>query len=331
MVDVQSLERYFIEVLSEKVKMVPWEGKKDIPFFLRNLYEYFKFSLFGKSCLVFYSKDEGKITPSQVNKHYQLLQEKWTGSAIYVCPKVTSYNRKRLIQHKIPFIVPGSQMYLPDLGLDMREYFRKEVKKDVKKLSPSAQTVIIYALIHKENQRFIPSNLAKELEYSAMTMTRALDELKSIGIGEIFQSGKQRVLNLIGDRKELWQKAKPFMRSPVNKFVYIKYQKDKKKIKQLEVKSGLLALSFLSMLNPPKVPVFAISIEERKDLMHLKEYIEVPSLEDADIELEIWSYNPKLFAKEALVDPFSLSRCLQGNKDERVESALEIMMEKIKW
>ena len=38
---------------------------------------------------------------------------------------MASYERKRLIEQKVPSIVPGNQLYLPDLGLDLREYFRR--------------------------------------------------------------------------------------------------------------------------------------------------------------------------------------------------------------
>ncbi len=31
------------------------------------------------------------------------------------------------IAQKVPFIVPGNQLYLPDLGLDLREYFRQRM------------------------------------------------------------------------------------------------------------------------------------------------------------------------------------------------------------
>jgi len=55
----------------------------------------------------------------------------------------------------------------------------------------------------------------------------------------------------------------------------------------------------------------------------------LPSSEGALIELEIWQYNPNLFAKDGIVDPFSLYLSLEKVKDERVEAALAHMMEKI--
>ncbi|MCK7468892.1 MAG: hypothetical protein MZU91_12730 [Desulfosudis oleivorans] len=44
---------------------------------------------------------------------------------VYVTRTLASYERKRLIEQKVPFLVPGNQLYLPDLGIDLREYFRK--------------------------------------------------------------------------------------------------------------------------------------------------------------------------------------------------------------
>ena len=44
---------------------------------------------------------------------------------VYVTGALASYERKRLIEQKVPFMVPGNQLYLPDLGIDLREYFRQ--------------------------------------------------------------------------------------------------------------------------------------------------------------------------------------------------------------
>ncbi|GEM_PF-3944963 len=41
------------------------------------------------------------------------------------------------------------------------------------------------------------------------------------------------------------------------------------------------------------------------------------------MEIEIWKYDPELFAREGVVDPLSLYMSLKDTKDERVEMALE--------
>jgi hypothetical protein len=47
--------------------------------------------------------------------------------------------------------------------------------------------------------------------------------------------------------------------------------------------------------------------------------------------VEVWSYDPKRFAKEGFVDTFSLYLNLRNDQDERIEAALEEMMEKVEW
>jgi len=48
-------------------------------------------------------------------------------------------------------------------------------------------------------------------------------------------------------------------------------------------------------------------------------------------ELEVWSYSPELFAKKGVVDRFSLFLSMRENNDERIQSALEGMMEQVEW
>ena len=210
-------------------------------------------------------------------------------------------------------------MYLPTLGIDLREYFRK-MKTNKKNFSPATQAVVIYLLLDQKGNRLTPSELSKELGYTLMTMSRAFDELESAGIGKVSRKGKERWLLLERSKLELWKQAKSFMRDPVKKRIWAKGKKPK-------VQAGLSALAKKSMLAPPSVPVYAIGFEEWKKM----EVEELPFREDAAFELEVWYYDPALFAKKRCVDPFSLYLSLQETEDERVEAALEEMMEKVEW
>jgi hypothetical protein len=59
--------------------------------------------------------------------------------------------------------------------------------------------------------------------------------------------------------------------------------------------------------------------------------VEIPYKEEQTNELQLWRYNPKLITSEDYVDPLSLFLCFKEEPDERVQMALEEMMEKIKW
>jgi hypothetical protein len=116
------------------------------------------------------------------------------------------------------------------------------------------------------------------------------------------------------------------MCNPVKKRVWLRQNnKSREMIEKFGLISGLTALANYSMLNQPVIPVYAMDIKAWKKTGAIQE---VSSEEEADAQLELWSYNPKLFAQDGLVDPFSLYLSLQDVKDERVEAALEKLIEK---
>jgi hypothetical protein len=47
--------------------------------------------------------------------------------------------------------------------------------------------------------------------------------------------------------------------------------------------------------------------------------------------VQLWFYDPVLFASNGRVDSFSLYLNLRGEVDERVQGALEEMKEKVSW
>ncbi len=90
-----------------------------------------------------------------------------------------TYVRKRLIEKGISFVVPGVQMYLPALGMDMRSRAVRQKPLTVDRFSPATQVVLIYWLLGRIEGVVTPLELSKWLGYSAMTMSRAVDELEA--------------------------------------------------------------------------------------------------------------------------------------------------------
>jgi len=321
-----SLARYIKETLRIVVRPKNWKGAEMLPFFLRNLYAFYEVSILDTSCLAMAAKVEAEQTPATVHKHILQVQKKWDHEIIYVHPKITAYNRKRLIEHKLSFLVPGNQMYLPFLGIDLREHFKK-IRNIDPKCSPSTQAVVLYALLHGTEQGFTPKILADLLEYSPMTMTRAFDELETAGLGKITMEGRERVLRFDRNKKKLWKKALEFLRSPVKKRLWVKHFFNE----PLGVQSGLTALAHYSGLAEPVNPVFAMVGKKWKEIQNSNHVMALTIKEPDACELEIWSYSPRLFEKNGVVDCFSLYLSLETNDDERVESALEEMMEQVAW
>jgi hypothetical protein len=323
---LHELERYLHDALGVSVKTTPWSGVGQLPPVLRERYRFAKAELLGLRALLVIDANPEEQSPATVRKHLDMLQSKQPAELIYVRARVTAYNRKRLIEQKVPFIVPGNQMYLPMLAIDLREHFRR-IREEAPTFSPSTQVVVLHAMLRDAGQVLIPSEMAPLLGYSAMTMTRAFDELETAKLAEVTVRGRERCLRFIGDRREIWEKAQPFLRNPVSKRLFIR------RIHGAEgaTHAGLTALAHYSMLAPPAYTTYALSREEWKTLRQQHKIIEVP-VQDPDVsEIEVWWYSPARFAEHGMVDQLSLYLSLKADHDERTETALEEMMEKIEW
>lgn len=321
-----SVANYIKETLGIFVDLEPWERGNSLPFFLQNLYAFFQVSILNTPCLVMAPREESEQTPATVHKHILQVQNQWAHGVIYANKKISAYNRKRLIERKVAFIVPGNQMYLPPLGIDLREYF-KNIGHARPKWSPSTQAVFLYALMHDRKRGFNPKELAGQLGYTPMSMTRAFDDLGIAELGRIAMEGKQRVLRLDQNMKSLWEKALGFLRNPVKKRVWVKPFPNA----HLNVKAGLTALAQYSALSEPPNPVFALENKEWREFRSLNSIVELAISDLDSCQIEIWSYSPRLFAQNGVVDRFSLYLSLKNTDDERVESALEEMMEQVQW
>jgi DNA-binding MarR family transcriptional regulator len=324
--EIHELDRYLHDTLGVVVKAAPWKGASHLPPVLRERYKFAKADLLGLPVLLMIDRSAEEQAPVAVRKHMEMLRPKQEAELIYVREQVTTYNRKRLIEQKVPFIVPGNQMYLPMLAIDLREHYRR-VRKETHAISPSTQVVVLYALLRKAEKELIPAEMAALLGYSAMTMTRAFDELEAADLAEINVRGRERCLKFIGERRELWEKAQPILRSPVNKRLYIRHVEGVDGF----ARAGLTALEHYTMLAAPTYPTYALSRDEWKALQKRHKIVEVPAQDPDAVEIEVWWYPPKLFTVDGFVDRLSLLLSLKADHDERTEAALEEMMEKFKW
>lgn len=326
---IQELGNYIEETLGLSIKVDLWIGSSSLPLFLRNQYEFYEITIIDRNFLTLVDISPDEKTPGVIRRHFDYVQKNWNIDSIYVTDSMPAYNRKRLIAHKIAFIIPGNQMYLPDIGVDLREHFAAtRIPRSSIILSPSTQTVILHALLCTTETTFTPSSLADNLNYSQMTMSRAFDELEAFDLGKIETKGRERVLYFDNDKKHLWESAKNNLSSPIKKRFHVRST-----INHFGVRTGLTALSTYSILAEPTIPEFAISPEEWKELQNNEkvETFSVPEFDSTNITIEVWKYDPKLFAQSGVADRFSLFLSLRNQKDERVEAALNEMLENIEW
>jgi hypothetical protein len=324
---IENLKKYLDESLGVEISIFPWKEQKKLPLFLFDAYTFFETSLLNNPCLIMISKNETELAAHIIQNHLKQVTKKWNDPFIYISDTISSYNRKRLIQHHIPFIIPNNQIYIPDFGFDLREHFKQQrICKEF--FSPATQTVIISTLFREKNERLIPSELASTLGYSPMTMTRVFNELETAGIGKLIKKGKERQWFFEDSKKDLWEQTNDKLRSPIRSRESMKLWPGSKKV-QMPL-AGISALAETTMINSPPLLIYAIGVEEYRQT-NIPKGFQISPVDEADFELEIWNYNPILFAKGGKVDPFSLYLSLRETTDERIETALEELMEKIQW
>ncbi len=326
---LSNLKQYIHDTLTLSVVTEKWDDGKRMPFFLQDIYLFYRTQLLGFTCLLMLDIRDQEESPAVIRKHMEQVRRKWNGEIVYVRDTMTAYNRKRLIEQKIPFIVPGNQLYLPMLAIDLREYFRRKLEVSPY-FSPSTQVLVlhwIYSGNRQRAERETATELARVLGYSKMTMTRAFREVKS-ALKAATSDGVQDVDLYNLDSHELWEKTSAFMRSPVKKRLYVSsFDMDRYDI----LRAGLSALADYSMLAKPKNKVLAVSQEEWKKMRQKHEVPFLDISEPQTWEIEIWSYPPGLFGDDGLVDRLSLYLSLQEMEDERVEAALEKLLEGMMW
>lgn len=331
---LKTLKAYFSDTLALELEPKQWGGRTRLPIYLKNQYDAYQAEILGLDCLFLVDLDLEEKTPATINKHIVQVKKKFTGEVIYVCDRVASYNRKRLIEHKVPFVIPGNQLYLPPLGLDLREYF-KSLNKEVKTLSPAAQACVLHVLYDSHVPKGMGSTrwsakVAEDLGYSKMTISRVFKELDSLDLATYYDNRvkgltEENYMLNIGSGKEFWQAAQEFFKSPVKKRVYVETNNT------VGISSGLSALAHYTMLAEPKNKVVAVSHAEWKSLIRNKKVNQVNVPEHGVVEVEIWSYDPELFSQKGIADRLSLYLSLKENVDERVQMALSEMMEDFKW
>lgn len=325
---MEKLLHQFIGYLSKMTGLpVSWGEavSRPLPQYLARQYALREVITGGRVFLGILLKDAGDFRPAAFEKHltHVLPKDAPLDGFCLIAPALPGYTRRRLVERHIPFVVPGQQLHWPALGIaaQARKTGRTPAQKEA--VTPAAQAVLIYALNGNIKKPVTPKELAKKLGYTAMSMTRALDEIEASGLGRIAREGRERCLDFPEPPKDLWQKALPRLRTPVRKTVRIK---ETQLPRTMRIQAGESALADLSMLAPPKEPVYALG---RRDWKHLVERVEQIPVEDVETcRIQLWRYDPALFVQNDRIDPFSLYLSLQDETDERVETALAEMMEK---
>lgn len=303
-----------------------WPEAGALPWFLQDAFRWFRLQLAGFPCLVAVEQRAEPPTAAELQRQLAMAGEAAGLPVLYAVAALTSWQRRHLIARRVAFVVPGTQLYLPPLGVDLREHF-PVVRSGVSALSPVAQALLVRALLQPQwhaESRLAQLNLG--LGYSPMSLSRATHELAGVGLATVVSKGREKWLQFAGGPADIWLQAQPLLRSPVRKTVWARA--DAIRPVHSAPLAGLSALAGLSLLAAPPVPVYALAPEDAA----AAQAAAVPAGSDPHARpWQLWRYSPQLAGPAEYVDPLSLILSLRDDPDDRVRLSLEQLRETLPW
>lgn len=168
---------------------------------------------------VIFAKDKtAQYTPLQLRKVAGLICDKTGLHCVFVVDQLSSYNQSRLIKQGVNFILPGKLMFMPELLIDIRP-IRNRFNQD-SKMPITAQVIMLYHLERQPIRQAAIADIAKKSGVSYATCNKALTWLRGHELATETKAGKRKLISIDKDKRAVWEKALPFMYSPVERILY---------------------------------------------------------------------------------------------------------------
>jgi len=226
--DLQAAAHYLQNLLPDMAaEFEPWPNSKArfLPHSLNSMFRLAEIDLLGLRVLLAKVPTQAEPTPpSRLIAQVHLLAEKAGLRVVLVLSGVSPYTRSRLIESRVDFVVPGSQLFAPSFLMSLRERDSSPpVPLSVgKHLSHPAQAVLIAALLRPDLEErgipgsvpWVPLELAREAGHSRMTASRVARELVAANLVSARRKGRETSLRFLQTRRSLWEAALPRLRSP---------------------------------------------------------------------------------------------------------------------
>lgn len=326
--DDTTLIRYLATVTGEepRIDRIPEHFAANLPLFLRQRYDFSIADFFGKKCILATEKSRAsELAPREYGRDAAQLRQGLHTDVVLVLKKIPSYVRNRLVKQCVPFIVPGTQMFLPMLMIDLRERYPRSGIRAKSPLTAVSQLMVIYQILKGSLNNVPLGRVANLLNYSAMAMSKAQDELQTAHLCEVVRTGRTVSLQFVARGKALWEEAEPSFTTPVRRTQWIRWGEPRARA----VVAGMTALSRVSMLMDDPIPTYAMRDRSIVKALEKGEIVGCGGQEDAEARLESWKYDPWILADSGIADRCSLYLSLRRSADERVQKESRVLIEEL--
>lgn len=244
---------------------------------------------------------------------------------VFLLPACPAYERQRLIDKDVYFVVSEKYVHLPMLLANER--VRKT--KQAKTLTPVAQYLLLYHLQIGSIEGMAARDIEDKIPYSYASITLGLTCLEDLGLcKKVAEGSKRKVIHFDMKGMNLWEQAQPFLVNPVEERIYC----DGLLSDDSFPECGINALAHYTRLNPDPERTIMMSVKQLRNFKSSEALVR-PNEFDGNIIIEGWKYPPvtAIGVKAEWVDKLSLAISLREDEDPRVEGEVERLINETEW
>lgn len=293
----------------EELEMEPPRG---LPLYITVRYDFRKITIADSDC-VFIRPKTGLGTISSIEHQIKKITDACNLPVAIQSETISNYRRKILLEHGVPFVT-DAQVFLPFIGTYLQKQ-NNEKPDRIGTFTVSAQVALIKWLLNPAEKVRI-TELMVGLGYTTMTMSRVARQFVATGCFSIEKAGVANVLVAKYDAKTMYEKAADYLTTPVAHAGYVDLPLDGDYII-----AGTEAVAERTLLNPDPFHTYAAYGMDKSILRG--EYVSP----EKQAYVEIWKYDPRiLMTEDNCADSISVALSLKDTTDERVEGAVEDML-----
>ncbi|MBQ9366235.1 MAG: hypothetical protein IJT83_00525 [Victivallales bacterium] len=313
MTEIDYIKANFTQDVKKEERTPSWR----FPSFLEKLYSFAKCTINGLTFTIMQDLGKDNLTAGTVMTHGERVQEETGFPVIYVTKSLPSDGRKRMCVHHFGFIVPGVELYLPQLYVQLKEN-QPAKTREFSSLGVAAQYLTICYLNGFIAKELSISDAMVNTGYSRMGVIQAFTELEYFKAGS--RMGKHRHFVFMEDKRELWEEIRGVLRNPCKRTIGLEKLPEGCAV----VPAGTAALCKRSMLSDKEPQEYAMRLREFNALGKVR----TVHTSYASVLLQLWTY-PPLPGNDGIVEPFSLFLTLADSNDDRIQISLEEMMRSV--
>lgn len=280
---------------------------------------------FHNISLLFAEPKKNIPTPRSLAYTASELYEKFGLPVVFLLDNCPAYERQRLIQKDVYFIVSEKYAHLPMLIANER--IRKT--KQAKMLTPVAQYLLLYHLQVESIEGLAARDIENKIPYSYASITLGITCLEDLGLCRKLTDGsKRKIVHFDKTGKDLWEQAQPFLVNPIEERIFC----DELLSEGHFPICGINALAHYTWLNPDPERIIMMTVKQFRNFK-VSDALIRPNEYDGSIIIEAWKYPPvtSIGTEVEWVDKLSLAISLREDADPRVEGEVERLINDIEW